>query len=111
MATAGSELARAMTPGVHPGAPCSKRCGSMEGSAGAALMTYMTRRTFLAAGIAITANRNRILAAARGSGNVDDTLRSGIERRKIPAVVAMAASDRKTLYTGAFGVRDASGAA
>jgi CubicO group peptidase (beta-lactamase class C family) len=38
-------------------------------------------------------------------------LRSGIERRKIPAVVAMAASDKKILYTGAFGVRDASGAA
>ncbi|HKE24409.1 MAG TPA: serine hydrolase domain-containing protein [Bryobacteraceae bacterium] len=46
--------------------------------------------------------------AASGS-EVDDTLRSSIARRKIPAVVAMAASANKILYRGAFGQRDSSG--
>jgi len=40
---------------------------------------------------------------------IDETLRGGIARRNVPAVVAMFASDKKTLYSGAFGVRDASG--
>ncbi len=42
---------------------------------------------------------------------IDDTLRSGIERRKIPAAVGMVATGDKTLYTGAFGKRDAAGTA
>jgi CubicO group peptidase (beta-lactamase class C family) len=42
---------------------------------------------------------------------MDAVLRSGIARRRIPAVVAAVASRRKTLYTGAFGTRDTSGAA
>ena len=41
--------------------------------------------------------------------DIDEILRSGIERRKIPAVVAMAADNKRTLYSGAFGVRDSSG--
>src|SRR5438094_104937 len=65
-------------------------------------MPCLTRRAFVATGAAT-------LAAARSTSSVDETLRSGIERRKIPAVVAMAASDKKTLYAGAFGRRDASG--
>jgi CubicO group peptidase (beta-lactamase class C family) len=40
---------------------------------------------------------------------VDEALRSGIARRKIPAAVGAIADRRKTLYAGAFGVRDASG--
>src|SRR6266699_3292597 len=40
---------------------------------------------------------------------MDETLRTGIAQRKIPAVVAMAATESKTLYTGAFGVRDSGG--
>jgi len=51
---------------------------------------------------------NHLVAAAR-SAAVDDALRSGIARRKIPAVVGMFASDNKTLYAGAFGTRDSSG--
>jgi CubicO group peptidase (beta-lactamase class C family) len=40
---------------------------------------------------------------------VDEAIRSGIARRKIPAAVGSFADRRKTLYAGAFGVRDASG--
>jgi CubicO group peptidase (beta-lactamase class C family) len=52
---------------------------------------------------------NPLPAAPRGAGAVDETLRSGIARRKIPAVVGMAASDRKPLCAGSFGKRDAAG--
>jgi methyl acetate hydrolase len=67
-------------------------------------MPNVTRRAFLATGATALAGSSR-------SGSVDETLRSGIERRKIPAVAAMAATDKKTLYAGAFGTRDPSGAA
>lgn len=40
---------------------------------------------------------------------IDEALRSGIERRKIPCVVAMVAGPDRTLYSGAFGVRDTAG--
>jgi CubicO group peptidase (beta-lactamase class C family) len=40
---------------------------------------------------------------------IDETLRSGIARRKIPAAVGMAATESRTLYTGAFGERDSEG--
>jgi CubicO group peptidase (beta-lactamase class C family) len=62
----------------------------------------ITRRTFLAA-------TGAAASTMRAAGSIDNTLRDGIARRKIPAVVAIAASDNKTLYTGAFGTRDASG--
>ena len=39
---------------------------------------------------------------------IDEALRSGIERRKIPCAVAMVAGPDRTLYAGAFGVRDTS---
>ncbi len=48
-------------------------------------------------------------AATGGTAGVDETLRSGIARRGIPAVVGMAASADKTLYAGAFGTRESSG--
>lgn len=51
----------------------------------------------------------RPLLAASGGDAVDETLRSGIAKRKIPAVVGMVASASKTLYSGAFGQRDLSG--
>ncbi len=50
-----------------------------------------------------------VFAAPRGAAAIDETLRAGIARRKIPAVVGMAASEGKTLYAGAFGIRDTSG--
>jgi CubicO group peptidase (beta-lactamase class C family) len=69
-------------------------------------MPHIDRRTFLAAcGAAASAP----WASARGTSDVDETLRSGIARRRIPCVVAMAADAKKPLYTGAFGTRDSSG--
>ena len=49
-------------------------------------------------------------AARGGTGGIDDTLRSGIMQRKIPAAVGMVARERSLLYSGAFGTRDSSGA-
>jgi CubicO group peptidase (beta-lactamase class C family) len=70
-------------------------------------MPQPNRRAFVAAcgGAAVH------LAHARGTADVDETLRSGIASRKIPCVVAMAAGAKRTLYTGAFGARDSSGVA
>jgi methyl acetate hydrolase len=72
-------------------------------------MTHVNRRVFLAAGGAAAADLHPLSAAAGGAGGVDEVLRSGTARRKIPAVVGMAANESKTLYAGAFGKRDASG--
>ena len=41
--------------------------------------------------------------------SIDEVLRSGIARRKVPAVVAMASTANETIYSGAFGVRDSGG--
>jgi methyl acetate hydrolase len=41
-----------------------------------------------------------------GGVSIDETLRGGIERRKIPAVTAVVATDSKITYQGAFGTRD-----
>jgi methyl acetate hydrolase len=67
-------------------------------------MRDVDRRSFLA-----TAAGVGTLFGASGSAGVDETLRSGIARRKIPAAVGMVASGNKTLYSGAFGQRDSSG--
>jgi methyl acetate hydrolase len=68
-------------------------------------MPQLTRRAFVIAGGA-AALPFRALA---GAGGVDEALRSGIARRKIPAVVGMAANESRSLYAGAFGQRDPSG--
>ena len=67
------------------------------------------RRRFLGGGIAATLGLHRAQAASGGS-DIDETLRAGISRRKIPAVVGMAAGANRSLYAGAFGRRDSSGA-
>lgn len=70
-------------------------------------MPRLTRRAFAAATAALPSAN---LAAGTGTtATIDETLRSGIANRQIPAVVAMAADRTKTLYSGAFGVRDPSG--
>lgn len=58
----------------------------------------MKRRTFLSGIVAA--------AAAPKLSKLDGILSEGIRRRKIPAVSAMVADAHKTLYTGAFGIRD-----
>lgn len=69
-------------------------------------MTEMNRRRFLAAAAAS-------VTSMEGTPNVDidRILKSGIAQRGIPAVVAMVGGLNKTLYSGAFGRRDASGPA
>src|SRR5439155_22493748 len=69
----------------------------------------MNRREL--AGLALAAPAvGRLAAATAVSAKIDDTLRSGIAQRKIPAAVGMVADKSKILYTGAFGTRDSSGA-
>jgi methyl acetate hydrolase len=69
-------------------------------------MAKMDRRAFLAASGAAAIGWRRLIAAG---DSIDEVLRSGIAKRKIPAVVAMATDQNKTLYSGAFGTRDSSG--
>src|SRR5947199_2718699 len=38
--------------------------------------------------------------------SIDDVLKSGMDKRKIPSVVAMAGTADRITYTGAFGKRD-----
>ena len=71
-------------------------------------MPQINRRVFLAAAAGATTNLSSLFAAG-DSAAVDEALRSGIARRRIPAVVGMVSSENKTLYAGAFGKRDASG--
>ena len=67
----------------------------------------LTRRQF-GAGLAAAATPvSRIFAAPAGIAGMDVTLRDGIARHKIPCVTAMVATADKTLYSGAFGKRDA----
>lgn len=70
-------------------------------------MPLITRREF--GGLATALGGRRLLDAANRTVPLDDTLRSGIAQRKIPAAVGMAASKDTILYAGAFGTRDSSG--
>ncbi|MBI4892868.1 MAG: beta-lactamase family protein [Acidobacteria bacterium] len=63
-------------------------------------MRVLNRRAFLSTAIA---------AAAPHRDSIDTVLRDGAASRNIPAVAAVAAGPEKTLYSGAFGVRDDSG--
>lgn len=66
-------------------------------------MIETTRRAF---GGALLAAATRLNAA---DSTIDGTLRSGIAQRGIPAVAGMVATDRRIIYSGAFGTRDSSG--
>ncbi len=67
-------------------------------------MRPMNRREFCGSAILLGARARTLLGAA--NANLDDTLKTGIERRKIPAVAAAVASATQTTYSGAFGKRD-----
>jgi methyl acetate hydrolase len=67
-----------------------------------------SRRDFVALGLATTATR--VMCGVSNSAWIDAALRSGIAARKIPNAVGMVANGKETLYKGAFGVRDDSGA-
>jgi methyl acetate hydrolase len=72
-------------------------------------MSAVTRREFAGAVLALGAGRGFLGASTSVPGGVDETLRSGIAERKIPAVVGMAATGSKVICSGAFGTRDSSG--
>src|SRR5579863_2155157 len=71
-------------------------------------MSPLTRRAFGAAAFVLGAQARRLPAASNAAAGLDDLLRTGIERRKIPAVAAMVATADKITYQGAFGKRDVS---
>ena len=64
-------------------------------------MIAINRRQFNSLALVVAA-QGKLLAA----GGIDETLRSGMTRRKIPAVTAMVSTADKVTYTGAFGKRD-----
>ena len=67
-------------------------------------MPEISRRHFNAALLALGAQLRSVWGAA--AAGIDRTLRASLQRHKIPACVAMAATSGKTTYSGAFGKRD-----
>ena len=65
-------------------------------------MPTINRREFSQLALALGAS----VRSFGGAVSIDDTLRTGIEKRKIPAVTAVVANDSKITYQGAFGTRD-----
>lgn len=72
-------------------------------------MLQIGRREFGGIVVGLGALAERVSGATDGARGLDETLRSGIARRGIPAAVGMVAAAGKTLYAGAFGTRDSSG--
>src|SRR5437660_11770180 len=72
-------------------------------------MSQISRRNFGSIGLILGAQARNLRATAIGSARPDETFSTGIASRKIPAVAAMAATENKILYAGAFGARDSSG--
>ena len=69
-------------------------------------MIQVTRRQF--GGIVLLGSQaQRLFGASTSISAIDRTLREGMERRKIPCVAAMVATQDRILYSGAFGKRDA----
>src|SRR5215471_14275212 len=70
-----------------------------------------TRREILKNTAAVTATialgaRIGGAATAQPHGQIDAVLRRAVEAQEVPGAVAMAATDKGTLYEGAFGTRD-----
>jgi len=62
----------------------------------------ISRREFGGLAVALGSQARRLFGAV----GIDETLRDGINKRKIPAVVGMVATGDKITYAGAFGKRD-----
>lgn len=65
-------------------------------------MFTLDRRQFAATLAGLAAGSGKLFAGA----GIDESLRRGLERRKIPAAVAMVANADQTIYVGAHGRRD-----
>ena len=74
------------------------------------IVCNINRREFGGMIAALAGGATRLAGATTGAAEIDDVLRSGIAKRKIPAAVGMVANADKILYSGAFGARDSSGA-
>src|SRR2546421_648536 len=66
-------------------------------------MTMLRRRDFNAA-LLMGATGARSLFGL--SSSIEDALKPGLQRHKIPCAVAMVADAKQVTYTGAFGKRD-----
>ena len=67
-------------------------------------MAQITRRNFGGTiALALATPARKLFANTNG---LDESLRASMNRRKIPAVVAMVATPDKITYSGAFGKRD-----
>jgi methyl acetate hydrolase len=66
-------------------------------------MSTISRREFSQLAVALAASARTL----RAGTSIDDTLRTGIQRRNIPCVTATVATADKITYQGAFGTRDA----
>jgi methyl acetate hydrolase len=65
-------------------------------------MLRLTRREFGGLVLVAGTQTKRLL----GATGIGETLRQGLERRKIPAATALVSTLDKTIYAGAFGKRD-----
>ena len=70
-------------------------------------MAKLNRRDFTTALLVAGASAPKLFSAP----SIDATLKAGLEKRKIPTCVAMAATADRITYTGAFGKRDAAATA
>src|ERR1700682_4129915 len=66
-------------------------------------MFTFSRREFGGVMLALGSHARKLGASTT---TIDQTLRTGIAQRNIPAVAAMAAIATQTFYSGAFGKRD-----
>jgi len=67
-------------------------------------MSAINRRDFGGIALVLSAQTRNLM----GATGLDQTLRAARDRRKIPMLVAMAATADKTIFTGAYGKRDSS---
>src|SRR5579862_6197301 len=65
-------------------------------------MSPISRREFGRMALVLGAGAKRLWGAA----GLDDAFRTTLQKRKIPAAVAMVATAEKTTYTGVYGKRD-----
>jgi CubicO group peptidase (beta-lactamase class C family) len=73
-------------------------------------MTSMTRRQLMgtaamAAVVVGVAGRTSLAQGSAGKAAIDQALRQAAEARQVPGIVVVAATDKGTLYEGAFGKR------
>jgi len=81
---------------------CCFRVPTRFQSEAAKIMPIITRRELGRAGLLLLARGRN----SSGASGLDETLRSAVERRKIPAAAAMVSTAEKTIWSGAFGKRD-----